>query len=58
VVLKAEIQRDYKKTGQCQLTIAATMQDGLGLGWGLAKNSPHLEKFNQGSDDIHLSLLL
>lgn len=48
VILKSAIKMDYKKTGQCKMTIAARVSEGSGIGWGLAKNSPYLEKFNQG----------
>ena len=49
MTLKAAIQEDYRRTGQCKLTIAAKNEDGnLGHGWGMAKASPYREKFNRG----------
>ncbi len=49
VTLKAAIQEDYRRTGQCRLTIAAKNEDGnLGQGWGMAQASPYREKFNRG----------
>ncbi len=49
MTLKAAIQEDYRRTGQCKLTIAAKIDIGnLGYGWGMAKTSRYREKFNQG----------
>jgi hypothetical protein len=48
---------DYKKTGQCKMTIAARASEGSGIGWGLAKNSPYLEIFNRGYNSILLTMV-
>ncbi|XP_046452810.1 uncharacterized protein LOC124200584 [Daphnia pulex] len=46
--LRTAIENDYQQSRQCKITIAAADTSNSAAGWGLAKNTRHLEKFNRG----------
>jgi hypothetical protein len=46
--LRTAIENDYLQSRQCKITIAAGDTSNNAAGWGLAKKTRHLEKFNRG----------
>jgi hypothetical protein len=46
--LRTAIENDYQQSRQCKITIAAADTSNNAAGWGLAKKTRHLEKFNRG----------